>query len=49
MMQDLDLGGGGDFGMDPGLPDMGPPTNDLSLDSIPPADNTGLAFFDTDL
>ncbi|XP_071493354.1 catenin beta [Diadema antillarum] len=49
MMQDLDLGGGGDFGMDPSLSDMGPPTGDLNLENIPPADNTGLAFFDTDL
>lgn len=51
MMQDLDLSGGppSNYSMDPNLPDLGPPTADLNLDGLPPADNSGLAFFDTDL
>lgn len=51
MMQDLDLGSGppSNYSMDPNLPDLGPPTADLNLDGLPPADNSGLAFFDTDL
>ena len=51
MMQDLDLGSGppSNYSMDHNLPDLGPPTADLNLDGLPPADNSGLAFFDTDL
>ncbi|NP_001158477.1 beta-catenin protein [Saccoglossus kowalevskii] len=50
-MQDLDLGGhGGDYPMEPPIPDLGPPSADLNLDDIPPADNQlAASWFDTDL
>nr|BBG74726.1 beta-catenin [Patiria pectinifera] len=49
MMQDLDLGSHTDYGMDPTLANLGPPSADLNLDGLPPTDSSGLAFFDTDL
>ncbi|XP_077997286.1 catenin beta-like isoform X2 [Glandiceps talaboti] len=50
-MQDLDLGGHqGDYPMEPPIPDLGPPTADLNLDDIPPADSQlAASWFDTDL
>ena len=49
-MQELDLGGPhSDYGMDPNLANLGPPSGDINLDGLPPTDSSGLTFFDTDL